>query len=244
MSRNLSRKLNLKLHTHILSSYKPFHRSKISSYVLIFLLPIKSFITFLFVNSRQYILYHQPISSDNFISIRTYPLNVILQNNEQHFSFRQQGRGDFLWASVRKGLQMRGLPLREGRWEGCWRVSYSQAATVGQTAAAVLLTSFLDSTCQWSTTTSSSTSSTIYTFHCGMCSTCCQWIAVNSSQVLCSIGSKYCGVLQAGILLQARQGSRGERDKWMEATLERLVVRQHAGIYKGQWHNIFCEESS
>ena len=108
MSRNLSRKLNLKLHTHILSSYKPFHRSKISSYVLIFLLPIKSFITFLFVNSRQYILYHQPISSDNFISIRTYPLNVILQNNEQHFSFRQQGRGDFLGASVRKGLQMRG----------------------------------------------------------------------------------------------------------------------------------------
>ena len=62
--------------------------------------------------------------------------------------------------------------------------------------------------------------------------------------MLCSIGSKYCGVLQAGILLQARQGSRGERDKWMEATLERLVVRQHAGIYKGQWHNIFSEESS
>ena len=62
--------------------------------------------------------------------------------------------------------------------------------------------------------------------------------------MLCSIGSKYSGALQAGILLQARQGSRGERDKWMEATLERLVVRQHAGIYKGQWHNIFSEESS
>ena len=70
--------------------------------------------------------------------------------------------------------------------------------------------------------------------------------------MLCSIGSKYSEVLQAGILLQARQGSRGERDKWMEATLERLVVRQHAGIYKGQWiifsvkspsQNIFCEES-
>ena len=57
-----------------------------------------------------------------------------------------------------------------------------------------------------------------------------------SRQVFFSIGSKYSGVLLVGVLQYWRQGMEAgrERDKWMEATLPGLVVRQHAGIYLGQ----------